>query len=74
MDNAKNYSKGTRGFKKLQIVMGQGLVTSDGEFWKRQRRMIQPAFHRKQIAKFSVMMQLLQKLFSKNLKKWQTKM
>ena len=56
MDNAKNYSKGTRGFKKLQIVMGQGLVTSDGEFWKRQRRMIQPAFHRKQIAKFSVMM------------------
>ena len=56
MDNAKNYSKATRGFKKLQIVMGQGLVTSDGEFWKRQRRMIQPAFHRKQIAKFSVMM------------------
>lgn len=56
MDNAKNYSKATRGFKKLQIVMGQGLVTSDGAFWKRQRKMIQPAFHRKQIAKFSVMM------------------
>lgn len=38
MDNAKNYSKATRGFKKLQIVMGQGLVTSDGAFWKRQRK------------------------------------
>ena len=56
VDNAKSYSKGTRGFKKLQLVMGQGLVTSDGELWKRQRKMIQPAFHRKQIAKFSLMM------------------
>ena len=73
MDNAKNYSKATRGFKKLQIVMGQGLVTSDGEFWKRQRRMIQPAFHRKQIAKFSVMMHQATEALLRNLKKLQTR-
>ena len=53
LDNAKYYSKGTRGFKKLAMILGQGLVTSEGELWRRQRRIMQPAFHRKQIAGFA---------------------
>lgn len=34
----------------LQLVLGNGLLISDGEFWRRQRRMMQPSFHRSQIA------------------------
>jgi cytochrome P450 len=45
-----------RHFKKdrfaqdLQRVLGTGLLTSDGDFWRRQRRLAQPAFHRDRIA------------------------
>lgn len=55
-DNAKNYSKKTLQFTTLALVTGQGLLTSDGEFWLRQRRMMQPAFHRSRIASFSTAM------------------
>jgi len=34
----------------LQLVLGNGLLISDGAFWRRQRRMMQPSFHRSQIA------------------------
>jgi cytochrome P450 len=33
----------------LKLVLGQGLVTSEGEFHMRQRRMMQPAFHRERV-------------------------
>lgn len=44
-----------RSFKKdrmtrdLRHVVGDGLLVSDGEFWRRQRRLAQPAFHRERI-------------------------
>ena len=31
-------------------IVGQGLLTSEGDFWRRQRRLAQPAFHRDRIA------------------------
>lgn len=34
----------------LQLVLGSGLLISDGEFWRRQRRLMQPSFHRHKIA------------------------
>jgi cytochrome P450 len=50
--NAKNYTKNTWGYAQMRLVLGEGLVTSQGDFWKRQRRIAQPAFHRTRIAGF----------------------
>jgi cytochrome P450 len=44
-ENHANYIKG-RGLRKLKIFLGEGLLTSEGAHWLRQRRLIQPAFHR----------------------------
>jgi cytochrome P450 len=49
VDNAKNISKDTPGFDALRLLLGNGLVTSEGDFWLRQRRIAQPAFHRTRI-------------------------
>jgi cytochrome P450 len=48
-DNYKAYSKQTRGYAALRTVLGNGLITSEGSFWLRQRRLAQPAFHREKL-------------------------
>jgi cytochrome P450 len=52
-ENNKNYGKQTRGYESLRYVLGNGLLTSEGDFWKRQRRIAQPAFHRQRIGGFA---------------------
>ena len=52
VDNAKNYTK-SRNYDGLRLILGEGLVTSEGEFWRRQRRLAQPAFHRERLAGFA---------------------
>jgi cytochrome P450 len=37
-------------------LVGNGLVTSEGEFWRRQRRLAQPAFHRQRISSYGNVM------------------
>ncbi|MYW94151.1 cytochrome P450 [Amycolatopsis rubida] len=49
-DNAANYHKGI-GLREARQALGDGLLTSDGETWHRQRRTIQPAFQPKRIAR-----------------------
>lgn len=39
----------SRGFRALQTLLGEGLLTSEGETWFRQRRLAQPIFHQKRI-------------------------
>src|SRR5438132_9088280 len=51
--NAKNFIKSmsvrSNFFHRL---IGNGLLTSEGEFWRRQRRLAQPAFHRRRISNY----------------------
>jgi cytochrome P450 len=49
--NSRNYLRG-RSYRVLREVAGNGLFVSEGEFWRRQRRLAQPAFHRERIAAF----------------------
>jgi cytochrome P450 len=50
------YMKGKPDYRVLKRILGEGLVTSDGAFWLRQRRLMQPAFHRSNIATFGAIM------------------
>ena len=49
-DNAENYRKGI-GLVHARRVLGDGLLTSEGELWREQRRVIQPAFQARRIAR-----------------------
>ena len=44
--NYKNYSRG-KFYENFKLFFGEGLLTTDGEYWLRHRRMAQPLFHRK---------------------------
>jgi cytochrome P450 len=49
LDNHQNYIKGKYA-ERLRLLIGNGLPVSDGEFWLRQRRLMQPAFHRQRLS------------------------
>lgn len=51
VDNNRNYSKDTRSNQIFGKVVGQGLIVAEGETWRKQRRMMQPAFHHTRIEK-----------------------
>ena len=50
-----NFLKG-RGLKRARRVLGRGLLTSEGNFHRRQRRLAQPAFHKERIAAYAAVM------------------
>ncbi len=47
-DNNKNFIK-SFGYDVLAMLLGKGLLTSEGDFWRKQRRMAQPAFHKERL-------------------------
>jgi len=64
---ASHYRKG-RGLDRVRILLGRGIMVSEGDFWARQRRLIQPAFRPRALADFNQM------IFEENqrlAKRWQ---
>lgn len=49
-DNVRNFRKGGNMWASVRSLFGNGLVVSEGDYWLRQRRMMQPQFHRRHIA------------------------
>ncbi len=50
--NNRNYVKGL-GFDRVRMLLGNGLIVSEGPFWRRQRQMLQPVFNKPNIAEMS---------------------
>ncbi|MGE0787368.1 MAG: cytochrome P450 [Sandaracinaceae bacterium] len=49
----REFSKPIEGRRNLSRLLGNGLLVSEGDFWLRQRRIAQPAFHKKRIDGFA---------------------
>ncbi len=67
VENWQNYVKG-RDIERVALLLGNGLMVSEGELWKRQRRMIQPAFNQESIA---TLIKVIVAVNSGLLRKWQ---
>lgn len=50
--NQRNFKKG-RALERARMLLGDGLLTSEGDVHRRQRRMIQPEFHREHVAGYA---------------------
>lgn len=51
VSNHRNYTKGI-GIERVRVLLGNGLMVSEGEQWRRQRRLLQSAFHRPAVEAF----------------------
>jgi len=52
VSNHRNYTKGA-GLDRVKILLGKGLMTSEGELWRNQRYMMQQFFHRRVVTGFA---------------------
>jgi cytochrome P450 len=52
VDNQQNYRKDPGHSAQLKALAGDGLTMSEGDLWLRQRRMMQPAFHRQRFSDY----------------------
>ncbi len=62
------YSKDLYTYHLLKPVVGNGLVTNDGPDWLRQRRLVQPAFHR---SRLSAVEEVVDAAIQKMFKRWE---
>jgi len=53
--NQGNFTK-SRVLQRARVLLGDGLLTSEGSFHVRQRRLVQPAFHRDRLAAYAQVM------------------
>jgi len=50
--NQDNYGKGVE-YDLLRVILGEGLLTSEGEVWRKQRRLVQPMFAKRHLSDFT---------------------
>ena len=50
------FTKDTPGWVAIRTLVGRGLLGSDGDYWARQRKLIQPIFHQQRIHNYGVLM------------------
>jgi cytochrome P450 len=63
--NSRNYRKGI-GYARMRPLVGDSILTSEGDSWLRQRRIVQPAFHHRRIAGFvSIIVRATQRLLDR---------
>lgn len=55
-DNNKNYHKGFEAVPTLEMTLGHGLLTNEGDAWLKQRRLMSPVFHHRNIEAMGEMM------------------
>jgi len=67
LSNHRNYTKGV-GLDRVRILLGKGIMTSEGELWKRQRYMMQPFFHRRTVTEFA---QRIAAVNERRLERWE---
>lgn len=67
VENWQNYVKG-QAIRRVALLLGNGLMVSKGNLWKRQRRMIQPAFTHDSIGRST---KLITAVNTRLLRKWQ---
>ncbi|WP_257445886.1 cytochrome P450 [Archangium lipolyticum] len=67
-DNARNYGKGGPLWDTIRGLTGNGLPSSEGDFWLRQRRMMQPQFHRERI---NAMADLMLQAIGETMQPWE---
>jgi cytochrome P450 len=67
VENWQNYVKG-QSIARVALLLGNGLMVSKGDLWKRQRKMIQPAFIHETVARS---VELISTVNARLLKKWQ---
>jgi len=57
LTNASHFDKQTASFKAVRLLLGNGLLTSSGEIWKRHRRLISPSFKAENLRYFLPILQ-----------------
>lgn len=49
--NEREYYQKSKGYKEIALVLGNGLLTAEGEEWHKQRKALQPSFHKNELRK-----------------------
>lgn len=66
LKNHQNYNKGV-GYERVKMLLGNGIIVSDGAHWRKQRRMIQPAFSK---AMIESQVEMMQQCNEERMEKW----